>query len=332
MFVLVLECVIVPVAYSEIFSATELLELVEAFAIGTMVLAISCIAERATGVNVLLRFPTIVARYQELQDALITRDGVIRVRGPFANPVYLGGIVPLFVFAGLSLCCFRKRMVLGCSVLVAAATVAVLSVSRTAIYGGAVVALTGWPALLGAMSDKKRKVRIFFYVGIAVMALLAGFWHDVKRASLVAVAPTSDAYEGANVTSRAQLMTEGIPLIARGNPFGLGFDEQAIDRTQQLSPDVANFYVGYGLVRGWVWMIAFFSVVLAIFARLAKVWGPMSYLLAALLVGLLATYFGYAEYWVSFPTFLILFMVHDNRQGAVQPGPAKSVSASVSAG
>src|SRR5205807_7852130 len=153
-----------------------------------------------------------------------------------------------------------RRRALGGALLVALSMAAAFSLSRTALYG---LAIFGVPVFVWWLSrEPTRRVlsSAFLVAGLAgPLYVLAP--EDLERAIDLARNPSAEEFGGADTQHRMDLVTAGIPLVLELNPFGVGFDENAIETTRILSPDVANFYVGYGLVNGIVF-VAWFCVLL----------------------------------------------------------------------
>jgi len=287
---------------------------IQAFALGSLVLCLAAVGERATGVNVLFRFPATTELYAQLQEVTVglERADLMRVRGSFQNPVYLSGFLPLVAFAATYLLLVVRRRALGGVLLLLLGIVAILSLSRTAMYGVAVFAA---PVLIWWLSqDPARRVlngALLLAGVVGALYLLAP--EDLGRALDMARNPYSEEFGGGDTQHRIELITTGVPLILGLNPFGVGFDESAIETTSLVSPDVANFYVGYGLVNGIVFVVWFCVLLGYMLYRLLARHRDVDWLLAALVLSVAATYLSFAEYWITFPAVLAFVLVSRER-------------------
>jgi len=297
-------------------------QVVQGFGVGSLILCLAVIVERATGLNVLFRFPATTELYAQLQDmtAGLERADVLRVRGSFQNPVYLSGFLPLVAFAATYLLVIARRRALGGALLLALGMVAIFSLSRTAMYG---LAVFGVPVLLWWLSraPARRVLSSALLVLAAGGALYILAPDDFGRAVELARNPTAEEFGGADTQHRVDLITAGIPLVLELNPFGVGFDESAIETTRLLSPDVANFYVGYGLVNGIVFVACFCVLLGYMMYRVLARHRDIDWLLGALILSIAATYLSYAEYWITFPALLAFVLVSRERAGAIRHDP-----------
>lgn len=289
---------------------------VSAFAIGGITLCVSTVIERTTGLNLLFRFPVADDMNLTLQNAALTLDraDVLRVRGSFLNPVYLSGFLPLLMFAGAYLLLVQRRRYLGGALLLLVPLTAYLSISRTAVYS---LAIFGMP--IASSQLKRMGVKRSFKIAFAVVLLTAVFYaifqEDFQRAFALAFNPNEESVGGSSTGQRLELITTGIPFVLALNPFGAGVD-QAKTISLLLGPDIANFFVGYSIARGVIWVGAFCSVLAYMMWRLLRARDPVSRMLFWLTLSISVTYLSYAEYWISFPMLLVFVLIHA-KPGAV---------------
>jgi len=293
-----------------VFGPRELGSVTSAFATGGILLSSSVILERVTGMNLLFSFPVADEIYAGLLSAEQTLDraDTLRVRGSFQNPVYLSGFLPLLLFAAAYLLLVQRRRVLGGALLVLVVLTACFSISRTAIYA---LLIFGAPILI--MTQMRRGVgRIIRFAALTLVLgglLYAIFPSDLERAVTLTVNPYQASLGGSDTADRLDLITVGVPFVLSLNPFGSGFD-----RSQQFSlllgPDIADFFIGYSIARGVIWVAAFCMLLAYMMWRTLRGGNMVSWMLFWLVVSISATYLGYAEYWISFPMLLVFVLVH----------------------
>lgn len=293
-----------------LFVRAEFSSIVAAFAVGGVIQCLCILVERATGTNLLFRFPVAEQAYANIQAASegLERAGVLRVRGPFQNPVYLSGFLPLLLFAAAYLLVINRRRALGGTLLVLVLLTACLSISRTAMYG---LAIFGLPVLY--MTEIRRGFgRVIKLVVLA--AILAGCLYallpaDLERAVTLTMNPFEQSLGGADTADRINLITAGVPFVMKLNPFGAGQQEGTLI-SALLSSDTANFFIGYGIERGVIWVMGFCVLLVYMMWRLARAGDMVSWMLFWLTTSIVGTYFSYAEYWISFPMLMVYVLVH----------------------
>ncbi len=297
-----------------VFRPFELGSLLAAFAAGGILLGICVIWERMTNINLLLRFPVPDDIFAGLQigTATLSRDDVLRVRGSFQNPVYLSGFLPLLLFCAIYLLLVQRRRFLGGALFVLVVLTACFSISRTAIFG---LAIAGVPVLLRQLCRMEiGQVVKYAVIGmLPFLFLLAIFPSDFQRAYDLATKPNESSLGGSSTQGRMDLITLGVPFVLSLNPFGAGMDNGAVI-SLFLGPDIADFYISYSITRGVIWVGAFCSLLIYLMWRLWRANDFVSRMLFWLVVSLTATYFSYAEYWISFPMLLVFVLVHGDRR------------------
>jgi hypothetical protein len=292
------------------FRYADFATIASAFAYGGIVLCASTILERYAGINLLFRFPVAQDFTLNLQLALLTlnRGDVLRVRGSFQNPVYLSGFLPLLLFAAAYLLVINRRRVLGGTLLLLVLLTAGLSVSRTAMYG---LAILGLPVLY--MTEIKRglgrMIKLAVFAAILAGCLYALLPADLERTVTLTMNPFEQSLGGADTADRINLISAGVPFVMELNPFGAGQQEGTLI-SALLSPDIANFFIGYGIERGVIWVMGFCVLLVYMMWRLARAGDMVSWMLFWLTASIVGTYFSYAEYWISFPMLMVFVLVH----------------------
>jgi hypothetical protein len=303
-----------------VFKSSELSTVVASFSIGGVLLCLCIFWEHFWNTNLLFRFPVPEDLYGLLVNANLTLDraGTLRVRGPFQNSVYLSAFLPLVLFAAIYLLVAERRRLLGGTLLVMTVLSATFSISRTAIFA---LAICGVPALL-YQARRMGIGRIIGYASTALVILLllyAIFPTDLQRAADLTLNLNDQSLGGTSTQDRMDLITFGVPFVLGLNPFGVGVD-RAADISLLLGPDIANFFVGYSIARGVIWVGAFCCMLIYLMWRLWHEKDAVSRMLFWLLLSITATYFSYAEYWISFPMLLVFVLVH----ATAGPNPVES--------
>jgi hypothetical protein len=293
-----------------VFKPSELGAVVASFGTGGVLLCLCTFWEHFRGTNLLFQFPVVEDLYPEILTANLTLDraGALRVRGPFQNPVYLSAFLPLVLFAAIYLLVAERHRLLGRALLVMTLLSACFSISRTAIFA---LAICGVPAFL-YRARKMGTGRIVGYASAALVILLllyALFPADLQRAADMTLNLNDRSIGGTSTQDRIDLITVGVPFVLSLNPFGTGVDK-GMTISLLLGPDIANFYVGYSITRGVIWVGAFCCMLIYLMWRLWHAKDFVSRMLFWLVVSITATYFSYAEYWISFPMLLVFILVH----------------------
>ena len=297
-----------------VFKPSELGVVIASFGTGGVLLCLCTFWEHFRGANLLFQFPVVEDLYPALlvDNLTLDRAGTLRVRGPFQNPVYLSAFLPLVLFAAIYLLVVERRRLLGGTLLVMTLLTACFSISRTAIFA---LVICGVPAFL----YRARKMgigRIIGYTSAALITLLflyAIFPADLQRAADMTLNLNDRSLGGTSTQDRMDLVTFGVPFVLSLNPFGVGV-EKASEISLLLGPDIADFYVGYSIMRGVIWVGAFCCMLIYLLWRLCSAKDFVSRMIFWLLSSIVATYFSYAEYWISFPMLLVLVLVHGDRR------------------
>ncbi len=313
-----------------LFPRAELARVVSAFAVGGILQCISIVIERVTGTNFLFRFPTSESFYAELQAAStgLERGDVLRVRGPFQNPVYLSGFLPLLLFAAVYLVVVHRRRLLGGGLLILVLLTACLSISRTAMYA---LVLFGLPVLYITQIRRGigHVVKLAVLAAVLAGALYAAFPADIKRAFTLTVNPYEESLGGADTADRLNLIASGVPFVLGLNPFGAGVEEGHLI-SALLGADIANFFIGYAIQRGVIWVAAFCFLLVYMAWRLIRAGDTVAWMLFWLTASITATYLSYAEYWISFPMLLVFVLIHiGGRSHEAQESAEKAVCVAI---
>lgn len=232
----------------------------------------------------------------------------MRVRGPYTSPVDLAAFLPLLLFCAIYLVLVQRRRFLGGALLILVLLTACFSISRTALYA---LAISGLPVLLVWLRGKGIGQTIkYAMIGLLVLLLLvAVFPGDFQRAYDLVLNPHEESLGGQSTQDRMDLITLGVPFVLGLNPFGAG-GEKGTGIAMLLGPDIADFYIGYSITRGVIWVGMFCWMLIYLMWRLWRIKDFVSRMLFWLVVSITATYFSYAEYWITFPMLLVFILIH----------------------
>lgn len=222
---------------------------IKTFAVIAMVLSVTMLYERKTGMNVF----GLMGGMPIIPDV---RDGAFRAQGPFAHAILAGcfGAVlfPLFFWLWKG----KKSRLLGVGGMAAASIIPFSTVCSTPVmaYGGGLFAVCFWP-----LRKRMRWVRWGIVVGLIALQLVmkVPFWWAIQHV---------DVAGGSSSWHRALLVDQFITHV--DDWWLLGTRDNA--SWGHHTWDVANQYVAEGEIGGMLAFVCFLGIIRAGFVRIGK--------------------------------------------------------------
>lgn len=256
------------VASRVVKNRTQLLEVIEAFCLGAIIIALIAVFETIKGwllygsVERFLQVPWAYSNYMRREDFL-------RASASLGHPIvmsYLLTIGFLFWFALKDQ--FKKIPVLWWLGLISLFAGSIAGFSR-----GPVVGLVAGGLLLGATAAVRylENLRVLAFLGLAVLGVLSSSLWDIIKPYV----PFVGSVDAFNVDYRERLIENSIELIKMSPWFGVpGFYSRLADMGMVQGEgivDVVNTYIGIALAWGVPACITFALVFLVLMLQILKI-------------------------------------------------------------
>lgn len=288
--------------------AEDVQRVIKTFAVIAMVLSITMLYERSTGINVY----GLMGGMPIIPDM---RNGVFRAQGPFAHAILAGcfGAVlfPLFFWLWKS----SNSRLLGLGGMLASSIIPFTTACSTPImaYGAGLLGLFFWP-----LRKRMRWVRWGIVVGLIALQLVmkAPFWWAIQHV---------DVAGGSSSWHRALLVDQFITHVS--DWWLLGTKDNA--SWGHHTWDVANQYVAEGEIGGMLAFVCFIGIIRAGFVRIGKarkcVEGTVKrewflWCLAGTLLAHVVAYFGISYFdWSRIGWLIFLAMISAATRSELTP-------------